>query len=183
MKQITLGMLLIIITIFSGCSGGVKYAVQPTPLKQKSSQYYLKDLKVTLHKSGFENQENKTFYNQAKLQAEFKDDLQKDLKTKNMDSSQGFGLVINLDYTRIYLFGGNALAKPNFSYSVDVYSNDGNTLLAHYSIPESTTKYAYLEDAVVSTKVMLFQWDAEDEPKDIALITDVLTREISALGD
>ncbi|WP_345978848.1 hypothetical protein [Sulfurimonas sp. HSL3-2] len=183
MKKITLAILFITIVIFSGCSGNTKYAVQPTPLKKGSSQYYLKDINVTLHKDGFENQENKTFYNQAKLQAEFKDDLQKDLNTKNMNSSQGFGLVINLDYTRIYLYGGNALAKPKFIYSVDVYTNDGNTLLAHYSIPESTTKYAYLEDVAVNTKVMLFQWNAENEPKDIALISDVLTREISELGD
>lgn len=183
MKQITLGMLLIAIIIFTGCSGNVKYAVQPTPLKQESSQFYLKDINLTLHKDGFENQENKTFYNQAKLQAEFKDDLQKELNSKNMNSSQGFGLVINLDYTRTYLFGGNALAKPKFTYSVDVYTNNGNTLLAHYSIPESTTKYAYLEDVAVNTKVMLFQWNAEDEPRDISLIADVLTREVSKLGD
>ncbi|HEY9204256.1 hypothetical protein [Dokdonella sp.] len=179
-KIIFIGLVALI--SFSGCSR-VTYTVEPTPLKKESSKYYLKDLQLTLNHGVFRNSENNTFCEEKCLQEEFKNYIQEYLREKQIYDVGGYGLVVKMDYTRHYHLGGNSLNKPAFFYSVEVYAKDNKTLLAHYKIPNSTTKYAYLEELLVDTKVLLFQWDAEDEPKDIALISEVIVREISKLGD
>lgn len=86
-----------------------------------------------------------------------------------------------MDYTRIYNYGGNALNKPVFFDTVNMYENT-DTLLASFTVPRSTTKYSYFKDILVNTKIGFYKWKAEEEPTDIELISKTLVKELSALG-
>lgn len=184
-KAIIWLMLIMSAFVLIGCSSKSQsiYIINPTPLKKESSKYYVKDLNVTLYHGHGRNLENKTFSSEQELQGLFAKDIQAHLVTKKIFSKDGYGLSITLDYTRTYNYGGNALNKPQYVYTVKIYDSSNNTLLVSYSIPPSTTKYAYLEDAAVSFKIGLYQWGAEDEPRDIDLISKTLVNEISLLGN
>lgn len=186
MKKAVVGIMFIVSAfLFVGCGGKSQsiYIVNPTPLKKESSKYYVKDLNVTLYHGHGRNIENKTFSSEQDLQALFAKDIQAHLVTKKLFSKDGYGLSISIDYTRTYNYGGNALNKPQYIYVVKIYDSLKHILLVNYSIPLSTTKYAYFEDAAVNLEIGLYQWDAEDEPRDIDLISKTLVNEISLLGN
>ena len=86
-----------------------------------------------------------------------------------------------MNYTRTYNYGGNALNKPEFFYTVKVLNNH-NELLATFTVPRSTTKYDTFKDMAVNMEIAAFKWDAEDEPQDIELISKTLVKELSQLG-
>ena len=86
-----------------------------------------------------------------------------------------------MDYERWFNWGGKALNKPHFRYSVKIYDND-DRLLVSYSIPVSTTKYSYFKEIAVLAEIAAFRWDAEDEPTDIDLISKTLVDEIKDIG-
>lgn len=184
-KVIIWTMLIMLAFLFEGCGGKSQsiYIVNPTPLKKESSQYYVKDLKVNLQHGHGRNLENKTFSSEQELQSSFAKYINDSLIAKKIYAKNGYGLSIVIDYTRTYNTGGNALNKPEFFYTVSVYNDATNTLLANYGIPKSTTKYSYFEDIGVNLKIGTFQWGAEDEPRDIKLISKTLAREVSEFGE
>jgi hypothetical protein len=55
-------------------------------------------------------------------------------------------------------------------------------LLAQDGLNQYTTKYAYFEEVAVSVELLAMQWDAEDEPKDVKMISELLIDDISRLG-
>lgn len=183
MKKMTLWSVLIISAfLLVGCSSNINYLTTPTPLKKESSQYYVKNLTVTLHHGHGRNLENKTFTSEEELQASFAKYIDESLIAKKIYSKNGYGLSIVLDYTRTYNYGGNALNKPEFFYTINVHDNASDSILASYKIPKSTTKYSYFEDIGVNLKIGTYQWSALDEPRDIALISQTLAKEVSEFG-
>lgn len=182
MKTVITWMMLMISGLLVGCSSNLKYLTTPTPLKKESSQYYVKDLKVNLQHGHGRNLENKTFSSEQELQSSFVKYINDSLIAKKIYAKNGYGLSVVIDYTRTYNTGGNALNKPKFFYTIGVYDDATNTLLANYGIPESTTKYSYFEDIGVNLKIATFQWGAEDELRDIELISKTLVKEVSEFG-
>jgi hypothetical protein len=192
MKKVIIGIMLIISAfILVGCSGKSKsiYIVNPTPLKKESSKYYVKDLKVNLTEQGFLpenilgiNKENKSFLDEQHLREEFAQFLNNRLREKGILGDQNdFALSIVIDYHRVFHMGGNALMKPIVSHRYKVYDKD-STLLAQDGLNQYTTKYAYFEEVAVSVELLAMQWDAEDEPKDVKMISELLIDDISRLG-
>jgi hypothetical protein len=182
-KAIMMALWVVVGFLFVGCGSSIQYLTKPTPLKQESSQYYVKELKVNLQHGHGRNLENKTFADEQELKTSFEKYINDSLAAKNMYSKDGYGLAIVIDYTRTYNIGGNALNKPKFVYTVKVYDK-ANTLIASYSIPkDSTTKYSYIEDIGVNLKIAAFKWKAEDELRDVELISKTLVKEVSLLGD
>lgn len=183
MKKVLIQIMLMMSAfLLVGCSSNIKYITTPTPLQKESSQYYVKELKVNLHHGHGRNLENKTFIREQELQSSFAKYIDDNLIAKKIYSKNGYALSIVMDYTRTYNYGGNALNKPEFFYTINVYDDATNTLLARYDIPKSTTKYSYFEDIGVNLKIGTYQWGALDEPRDIDLISKTLAREVSEFG-
>ncbi|NQY19713.1 MAG: hypothetical protein HRT40_00145 [Campylobacteraceae bacterium] len=185
MKKLGLSLLSIIVALgITGCGSSMyNYKVEPTPIKQESSKYVIKDISLKLSHGTGRNLENKTFKNEDELKKSFVSFLNKELKEQSLiGDNKSFQISINMNYTRTYNYGGNALNKPEFFYTVKVYNLE-NTLLADFTIPKSTTKYGTFKDIAVNAEISIFKWDAEDEPQDIALISKTLIKELSQLGN
>jgi len=185
MKKISLSLLLLAIVIsMSGCSSSMyHYAVKPTPIKEGDSKYVIRNIDLKLEHGEGRNLENKTFKTDEELKNSFKSFIEQALKNESMlGNNEDFKVDISINYKRTYSYGGNALSKPKFDYVVKIYSAD-NKLLANFSIPKSTTKYSMFKELAVNAEIIIFKWDAEDEPQDIELISNTLVRELSELGD
>ena len=184
MKKFIVNALLIIAALgITGCGSSIyNYNVTPTPLEQGTSKYTINDISLNLtHGHGY-NINNKTFKTEEQLKYSFKKFLNDELENQALlGDENSFKLNIDINYMRKYNYGGNALNKPEFDYTVSVY-NSNEKLLATYSIPRSTTKYGYFKDISVNLEIGLFQWNAEDEPQDIKLISKTLIKELSELG-
>lgn len=182
MKKISLSILFIAVVIsMSGCSK-YNYYVEPTPIVQGKSKYIVQNVSLNLTNNGNKNNENKTFKNEKELQKSFKKFIINELEKKSMlGSEDSYKVDIRINYKRIYTYGGNALAKPEFDYTVKVY-NMSNDLLADFTIPKSTTNFGMLKEAAITIEMALMQWDAEDEPQDIEVVSKVLVRDLSELG-
>ena len=185
-RLMTLCVMLFSLLLLTGCGGGKNiYLVSPTPLKKEASKYYIKDLNVLLEEGGAaKNPENKTFLDQKQLNDQFMGYLNKALEKKEiLGNSSDFALSIRINYERFYHLGGNALMKPIISHSYKVYDKNSDTVLVSDAQNRYTTKYGYLEEVVVSTKILAMQWDAENEPKDVEMVANLLIEDISRLGE
>ena len=182
-KVIFSSLLVVLMTMISGCGSAYTYNLKPTPIKQGESKYVVRNLELKLSHSDGRNTENKTFKTEVELQESFKSFIKEALVENSiLGDSKGYQLDISINYTRVYNYGGNALNKPKVSYFVKVYDTN-NKLLANHGTGEFTTKYASFKDAYVNAQIATFTWDAEDEPKDIHLISNLLVEELSELGD
>ncbi|CAA6813107.1 MAG: Unknown protein [uncultured Campylobacterales bacterium] len=183
MKKMSLFVVAIFVLLgISGCGSMYNYTVDPTPIKKDSAKYVLKKFDLNLQHGHGQNINNKTFKSEADLRKSFIEFVNLELKEQGLlGAKNSFKVAIDMDYTRNYNYGGNALNKPEFFYTVSVYSVQ-NKLLANFSIPKSTTTYGTFKDLAISTEIAIFKWDAEDEPKDIAMIAKTLVRELSKLG-
>ena len=176
---------LIMAVVLTGCaSDPYVYYVKPTPLKSNQTKYFLKDVKVTLKLGHGAIPGDKTFASQEKLLGQFKKYLVKHLKKHNIlakkSSTETPNVEIYIDYTRRFNYGGKALNKPEVSHKVIVSNKSGK--IASFALNNYTTKYAYFEDTAVNLQIALFTWDAEDEVKDVELISEMLAEDLANLG-
>lgn len=191
MKTTTWIMIILSAFLLVGCGGKANsiYTVNPTPLKKETSKYYVKDLKVNLTEQGFlsdnilgKNNDNKSFLDEQHLREEFAQFLNNRLREKGILGDQNdFGLSIVIDYNRVFYIGGNALLKPIISHRYKIYDKD-SILLAEDELYQYTTKYAYLQEVAVSVELLAMQWNAEDEPKDVKMVSELLIDDISQVG-
>lgn len=173
----------ILATLFTGCGSIYNYNVEPTPIKKGESKYALSNFELKLLHGHGRNLENKTFKNEDELKDSFVSFINQELKNQNLQSNNdGYKVLINMNYTRTYNYGGNALNKPIFEYTVEIYDNN-NKLLVTYGWGKHTTKYSYFEDISVGTKIALFQWGAEDEPRDIKHISELIVKDLKEIGE
>jgi hypothetical protein len=174
----------ILILSIIGCGSSMyNYRVEPTPIKKGTSKYNIKNITLSLQHGDGRNIKNKTFKNELELKKSFKKFINKGLKARSIKGGvKDLQLDININYKRTYNWGGNSLNKPEFSYSVNVY-NSSDKLLVDFSIPLSKTKHAYFKENVVLMKIAAFQWDAENEPEDIELISKLIVEDLFEIGN
>ena len=183
MQKITIILATLMALIFTGCGGSMyHYDVNPTPLKKGQTKYVLNTVNLTLAHGHGRNLQNNTFANEEELKKSFEVFITQALKEKDLFAENGYKLDIDMNYTRTYNYGGNALNKPQFFYVVKVLDTN-NKLIASFSIPRSTTKYSYAKDIAVNMQIGFFKWKAEEEPQDIELISKTLVKELYELGD
>ncbi|MDN5041709.1 hypothetical protein O8C80_00050 [Aliarcobacter butzleri] len=183
MKVLSYIVVAFLVTFFVGCGSIYNYKVEPTPIKKGESKFTIEEFNLKLtHGHGY-NIENKTFKNEEELKSSFVQFINQKLKEKNLlgSAENSYKVKINMNYERRYNYGGNALNKPYFYYSIDILDSN-QKLLVSYSVPLSTTKYSYAKDIAVNLEIAAFQWDAEDEPIDIDMIAFVIVRELSEVG-
>ncbi|ODS22446.1 hypothetical protein AB835_14090 [Candidatus Endobugula sertula] len=77
-------------------------------------------------------------------------------------------------------WGGKALNKPEVSFTAKVTKN--GQLLASFGESKFTTKYGSFKDIAVNAQIAAFKWGAEDEPKDIELISKTIVDDVYNVG-
>ncbi|OUT11375.1 hypothetical protein B9N62_05105 [Campylobacter concisus] len=182
MKFVKILFLIGLGVFFVGCAGRYKYNVEPTPIQKGVAKYIVGDFNLTLTNQPTTYEHNTNYKNESELRDEFVEFISKHLKEQGiLGDENSFKIKIQMDYERWFNWGGKALNKPHFSYSVKIYDN-ADRLLVSYAIPLSTTKYSYFKEIAVLTEIAAFRWDAEDEPTDIDLISKTLVDEIKDIG-
>ncbi|MDO6708827.1 hypothetical protein [Photobacterium sp. 1_MG-2023] len=99
-------------------------------------------------------------------------------KNNDQDAIQ---VNIRIQYQRNFNHSGKTLKKPTASHEVIVQRD--NKRLASFLAPGYTTKYSYFEDASVSLEIANFQWGAEDDPRDVQMISKFIIEDLSELGE
>jgi hypothetical protein len=162
-----------------GCGSNVYYQVKPTPLKQGKSTYTIDKFELRLEEPN-KDITNPTYLTQEQLAESFREKITNQLKKQGIYGDE-YNIDIKMGYSRVFNIGGNKLVKPQFKYNIQIL-NKNNEPLAFYGIPLSTTEYSYFKELAVSTEIITFTRDAEDEPEDIELISKTIVREIKEIG-
>lgn len=173
------------ILMFAGCaSTSYTYHDKSVPLKKGVTKYQLKNVVVNLHLGSNAIEGDASFASQDELKEQFTESLQKHLKENNIldtrPNADSVQVSVTIDYTRKYTYGGKALVKPEISHSVLV--SQGDVKLASFGQSDYTTKYGYLKDSAVNLKIATHQWDAENEPEDVDLISSLIVKDLFNLG-
>lgn len=178
---------LTLITLLSACSSSpYKYHVNPTPIEKGKSSFVLGQVSVSLtpsieeieKKSGAKTQ----LVNAKQMEEMFKHSINKNLKELGLlnDKKPSYIINIKINYKRTFNYGGKALNKPQISHSIEILDEDQK--LVSFGKGKYTTKYAYFEDAAVNIEIASFNWDHEDEPRDIELISELIADDIAGVG-
>ncbi|GAB6261031.1 hypothetical protein L4174_022380 [Photobacterium sp. CCB-ST2H9] len=174
-----------IVAILAGCSSSpYQYYEESTSIEKGITKYQLNDvnLKLTLGHGAIPG--DTTFASESKLKEEFYaallEEMNKQGVLSNNNDKDAIQASISIQYQRNFNYGGKALNKPAVSHEVVVQRNGKR--LASFQESGYTTKYAYFEDAAVSLEIASFQWGAEDEPRDIQMISKLIIEELSELG-
>ncbi|MDO6765392.1 hypothetical protein [Agarivorans sp. 1_MG-2023] len=179
-------LVLITVTLFlSACaSSPYTYDVEPTPIKKGETQYLLGEVTVKLTLGQGASDDESTFVSEAELNQQFVKSLQQHLTENNLlatdDSVDSIKMNVEIAYLRTFNHGGKALNKPQISHTVTIDGQHGQ--LATFGKSNYTTKYGGFKDAAVNLEISMFNWDAEDEPKDVDLISRLIVEELSGLG-
>ena len=185
MKKIIFIFSLILSVVFIGCSSRYVYHEKPTPIKQGITKYYLKNPVVNLTLGHGAIEGDKTFANQEALVAQFKKSLTQYLDEKKLlssDEAKSDAVIeVTIDFNRTFNYGGKALNKPKFSYQVNIKKN--GKLLVSYSVPEQVPTRGTVLDMPYNAKIAAFQRGAEDELKDVSLISERISDEIAEIGE
>jgi len=159
-------------------------AAKDTPLKRGASHYYINPPVVNLTLGHGAIPGDTTFLDQEGLANEFHEFLIKSFSEKKIvaetaDDADG-SVDVELNYTRTFNWGGKALNKPTFRYKVTI--TKAGDVLASYATSEATTTYGYFKDFPVNAQIGAFKWGVEDEPRDVALIAEIIAREVVKIG-
>lgn len=168
-----------------GCSSSpYNYYVDPTPIASGQAKYKISDVKVSLTLGHGAIEGDTSFASEETLTKQFSDALQKSIESQGLSatssSDNAFDVVVQIDYTRIFNYGGKALNKPEVSHSVIVEKD--RKKLAGFGRSNYTTKYAYLKDVAVMAEISAFKWGADDELEDVNLIAELIVEDLAKLG-
>jgi len=137
MKFVKILFLIVLGAFFVGCAGRYKYNVEPTPIQKGVAKYIVSDFNLTLTNQPTRYEYNPNYKNESELRDEFVEFINKHLKEQGiLGDENSFKIKIQMDYERWFNWGGKALNKPHFSYSVKIYDN-ADRLLVSYAIPVS----------------------------------------------
>lgn len=171
----------------AGCSSSpYVYHVEPTQLQSNQTQYNINSVVVNLKLGEGAIPGDESFANQEQLKEQFKASLITHMKEKGIYtdklSDSGFAVDFNINYERKFNYGGKSLNKPAVSHDVAVM-NAKKQKLASFSQGTYTTAYGTFVNAAVNIEIAAFSWDAEDEPRDIDLISKQIVEELAELGN
>ncbi len=178
-------MAIFIALVMTGCaSSPYTYHVEPTPLVAGQSKYMLGDVHVSLIEGHGAPTDNAPYATEEMLTKEFTEALNKYMKELDIlaeTAAVSDGTVnVDVDFTRTFHISGSALAKPQISHTVII--NKAEQPLVSVKQGPYQTKYAYLEDMAVNLEITAGNWDVEDEPRDVDLVSKLISEDISEIG-
>ncbi|NRB65598.1 MAG: hypothetical protein HRU40_21700 [Saprospiraceae bacterium] len=170
----------------AGCaSSPYVYHVEPTQLQSNQTQYNISSVVVNLELGHGAILGDESFATQEQLKKQFETSLIAQMKEKGIYAAKvgnkGFSVDLNINYKRNFNYGGKALNKPHISHSVFVLDGTQQKL-ASFSQGNYTTDYGTFGDVAVNIEIAAFSWDAEDELRDIELISKIIVEELADLG-
>ena len=171
---------------FAGCaSSPYVYHVEPTQLQSNQTQYKISSVVVNLELGHGAIPGDESFATQDQLKKQFEASLIAQMKEKGIYAekwgNEGFSVDLNINYERNFNYGGKALNKPHVSHSAIVL-DEKQQKLASFAQSNYTTNYGTFGDVAVNIEIASFSWDAEDELKDIELISKKIVEELADLG-
>ena len=181
--RIVIAVLMLVLLV--GCSSKYNYHVEPTPLKEGITKYSIDRVTVNLS-FGHGNLNDGRFENQEQLTESFRKAILKNLKEKNLlaeTKEKADALIqVNVDYKRVFNWGGKALSKPKVSYDVNVYNKE-SVNLADFGLEPFTTSYGTFGDMAVGIQIAAFKWGKQGELKDVNTVSKIITTDLAGLGD
>lgn len=174
---IVLGML--------GCAASpYTYHVEPTPLVAGQSKYLLGDINVNLVEGHGAPTGDTPYASEEVLIKGFTEALTKHMKElgilANSENTADGIANIDIDFTRTFHVMGNALAKPRISHSIIIIG--ATQPLASVKKGPYQTKYSSFKDIAVNLEISTGNWNEEDEPRDVDLISKLISKDISKMG-
>ncbi|KJY83089.1 hypothetical protein TW81_08735 [Vibrio galatheae] len=164
-------------------SSPYQYYVKPTPIKKQQTVYKVDEINVNLTLGHGAIPGDNSFAGKSELQKQFKKYLESSLLEKGLlaqNEQDALDVSVTVDYKRNFNHGGKALNKPEVSHSVTIHNEKEK--LAGFSKAGYTTKYAYFDEIAVNLEISTFNWDQEDEPRDIELISKQIVDDIVNAG-
>lgn len=178
-------LVLFVFSLIVGCAGSpYTHHVKQLPLEKGKSKYHLDSLDVNLVLGHGAIPGDTSYSTEEQLEEQFKKAIITALKNKGIfapdPSVADASLDVHIDYTRTFNYGGKSLNKPKISHLVDIMKNAEK--LVTISNSSYTTKYSYFEEIAVNLKISAFKWGAEDELKDIELISKNIADDLFNVG-
>lgn len=169
----------------AGCaSSPYTYHVEPTPLVAGQSKYMLGDVHVNLIEGHGAPTGDAPYATKEVLTKEFIEALTKHMKELNVladtENASDGTVNVDVDFTRTFHVSGDALAKPQISHTIVI--NKTEQPLVSVTQGPYQTKYGYLDDMAVNLEITAGNWDQEDEPRDVDLVSKLISEDISEIG-
>lgn len=179
-------LLVLLVSLMSGCASKYTYHQSPTPLKNGVTKYYLDDVKVDLTLGEGARPESTEFYTKDQLTELFKRSLNSQLSEKGIaavskeDADAILSIYVN--YKRKFNWGGKSLNSPHFGFKID--ARDHEKPLATYDVSGFNYKpdYGFPRQTAVDLEIASFLWGADDEKKDIDRISYSIVYDVSKFG-
>lgn len=176
---------LLALTLAGCASSPYIYHVEPTQLQSNQTKYNINSVIVNLELGHGAIPSDESFATQEQLKKQFEIALIAQMKEKGIYSTKiddtGFSVDLSINYKRNFNYGGKALNKPSVSHSVIILDNT-HKKIASFSQGNYTTNYGTLGDVAVNIEIAAFSWGAEDEPKDVELISKEIVEDLANLG-
>jgi len=167
----------------AGCSSPYVYHVEPTPLQSNNTKYDIGSVTVNLDLGVGAIPGDNSFASEVVLKKQFEDALMAAMKEKGIyTATSGYSVVVNINYKRTFNWGGKSLNKPEISHNVTVIDAK-NKKLASFAAGKYTTGYGTFGNASVDLQIAAFTWGAEDEPKDVKVVAEVIADQLADLGN
>lgn len=172
--------------VLAGCATTpYEYHVEPTPIEKGVTTYRLQSLDVDLQNGRNERPVRGPHVTEDVLNEQFREDIRTHLADRGLLASEGDENVVALDidihYQRRFVWTTSALVRPWISHEVEI-KRDGK-VLASTTSRTYTTSYHLFKDAFREIGILFLMSGPEDEREDVALVSEVLVRDLAELGE
>lgn len=154
-------MLVISCLLLSGCASWFSSVPKSKPV----TSFYVESINVHLKEGDWGETGNKAFSSQETLNKDFAYSIQKYLVEHDIyavkRSARSAGLVINIDYTRRYKYGGEALSRPLVSHIVQVYQH--GQLITTLERSNYAPINGFFSAVFINLMQAVHLWDKSDE--------------------
>lgn len=149
------------VLFLSGCAS---WFTSPTDSKGVTS-FYVKSLHVNLKEGDWGKPNNRAFSSEETLSKDFAYSIQKSLVEHDVyavkPDKHSAALVITIDYTRRYKYGGEALSRPLVSHIIQVYQH--GQLIATLKRSNYSPINGFFSAIVINFMQAIHLWDKSDE--------------------
>ena len=159
------------IMLLAGCSSKFQYEDGKPVAGPDGYRFSVGDVEMNLTSK----KQPDGYATEKELERIFRTELKNHLQEKGIYSDEGLSVNVVVDYERRFSYG-DSLAKPHFSYDVDIYSEGRK--VASRGIGKVTTSFGYFSDAAVNAQVATGAWDNEDEPRDISMMAKSVVNDL-----
>lgn len=161
----------IAVMLIAGCSSKFQYEDGKPVAGPDGYHFSVGDVEMNLTSK----KQPDGYATEEELERIFRTELKTHLQEKGIYAEGSLSVNVVVDYERRFSFG-DSLAKPHFSYDMEIYSEGRK--VASRGIGKVTTSFGYFSDAAVNAQVATGAWDNEDEPEDISMMAKSVANDL-----